>query len=190
MEEVLEIFQLVNNIVLRPDFASAKIIFFIGFVNEVLALIPYTVILASQLIFLTDSVSVSLLAKLLVFVSVPAALGSTVGSLAQYGLAYAGGKPVVKRYDQYLRFSWEDVERLSSRFKGVWYDEILFLILRSIPFIPSFPLTLVAGFFRMRFWPYMVLTFVGLTIRMMLTLLIVGIGVGGLSGLMFMLYNG
>jgi membrane protein YqaA with SNARE-associated domain len=190
MEEFLEIFYLVNDIVVRPDLASAKIIFFVALVNEVLALIPYTVILASQLFFLTDAVTIPLLAKLLVFVSVPAALGSTIGSLAQYWLAYAGGKPLVQSYHQYLKFSWDDIEGLSSRFKGVWYDEIIFLILRSVPFIPSFPLTLVAGFFRMRFWPYMVLTFVGLTIRMMFTLIIVGIGVGGLSGLMFMLYNG
>ncbi|MCR4279359.1 MAG: VTT domain-containing protein [Candidatus Zambryskibacteria bacterium] len=189
MEEVLNLLYLINDVVLRPDLASAFIIFIFSFVNELLAVIPYALILSGQLIFLTDSLSWALLAKLLVFVAVPVGIGSTFGTLLLYSLAYFGGKPSVSRFRGYLRFSWEDVERVNSRFKGMWYDELIFLIIRSMPVIPSFPLTIAAGFFRMRFLPYLVLTFVGLTIRMMLTLLIIGIGVGSLSELMLLLYN-
>ena len=189
MQEALNIIYLINDVVLKPDLWSALIIFIFSFVNELLGVLPYALILSGQLIFLTDNLSVALLAKLLVFVAVPVGIGSTLGTFLLYGIAYWGGKPAVGKLERYLRFSWTDVERVSSRFKGVWYDEIIFLILRSIPVVPSFPLTLAAGFFRMRFLPYFVLTVVGLTIRMMLTLLIIGFGASGVSELLLLLYN-
>lgn len=189
MEEALNFLYLLNDIVLQPSLSSAIIIFLFSFANELIAVIPYALILSGQLIFLSDSLSVALLAKLLVFVAVPVGLGSTFGTLLLYGVAYWGGKPAVGKLERYLKFSWADVEKVNSRFKGVWYDEIIFLVLRSIPVMPSFPLTLAAGFFRMRFLPYFVLTVVGLTIRMMITLFIIGFGASGVSELLLLLYN-
>lgn len=189
MEQALDYLHLINDIVLEPNFASATVIFFFSLFNEIISVVPYALILSGQLIFLNDSLSISLLARLLVFVALPVGLGSTFGTLLLYAIVYFGGKPAVERYQKYLRFKWEDVEKVSGRFKGVWYDEIVFLVLRCIPVIPSFPVTAAAGFFRMRFAPYLVLTVVGLTIRMMLTLIIVGIGVDGLSEFLLFLYN-
>jgi len=189
MQEAISYIHLINDVVLRPDFSSAIIILIFSFVNELLAVVPYALILSGQLIFLNETISWALLAKLLVFVAVPVGLGSTLGTMLLYAVAYFGGKPAVGKFQRYLRFTWADVEKVNARFKGVWYDEVIFLILRSIPVIPSFPVTVAAGFFRMRFLPYFVLTAVGLTVRMMLTLLIVGIGVGSLSELLLFLYN-
>lgn len=189
MQEALSLIRLINDVVVEPTLASSFIIFLFALINEVIAVVPYALILSGQLIFSNETVSLGLLAKLLVFVAVPVGLGSTIGTLLFYVLGYWGGKPAVKKWGAHLRFNWDDVEKVNSKFKGVWYDEIIFLIIRSIPVIPSFPLTLAAGFFRMRFWPYFVLTFVGLTIRMMLTLLIVGVGIGSMSELLLLLYN-
>lgn len=189
MEEALNFLYLINDIVLRPDLASAVIIFFFALINELIGVIPYALILSGQLIFITDTLSVGMLAKLLVFVALPVGLGSTLGSLLLYYISYFGGKAAVLKYQRFLRFTWEDVEKISGRFSGAWYDEVIFLLIRSIPVVPSFPLTIVAGFFRMHFLPYFVLTVVGFTIRMMITLIVVGVGIGGLSELMLMLYN-
>lgn len=189
MQELVSYLHLINNVVLQPDFNSAVIIFLFSFVNELVGVFPYALVLAGQLIFLNDSLTLGLLAKILVFVSVPVGLGSTFGTFLIYGISYYGGKPAVRKLQRYVKFSWNDIENVSARFKGVWYDEIIFFILRCIPVIPSFPLTIVAGFFRMRFVPYFVLTAVGLTIRMMLTLIIIGVGIGGLSELLLLLYN-
>ena len=189
MEQALNFLHLINDVVLRPDLASAIIIFIFAFANELIAVVPYAIILSGQLFFLTDALSLALLAKLLVFVALPVGLGSALGSLLMYFLTYFGGKPAVDKLQRYIRFSWEDVEKVNSRFTGVWYDEVIFLMLRSVPFVPSFPLTLAAGFFRMRFLPYFVLTVVGFTIRMLITLLIIGVGINGLSEILFLLYN-
>ena len=189
MEEALNILRLINNVVLEPNLTSALIILIFAFANELLAIMPYALILSGQLIFLNETLSIALLAKLLVFVAVPVGIGSAVGTIPFYLLVYFGGKPAVNKFHKYLHFSWRDVEKVSARFTGVWYDEVLFLILRTVPVVPSLPLSLAAGFFRMRFWPYFVLTAVGLTVRMVLTLLLVGFGVGSLSELLFLIYN-
>ena len=189
MQEAVSLLHFINDIVLQPDLASAAIIVIFSFVNELFAVIPYALILSGQLLFLNDTLSWMLLGKLMVFVALPVGLGSTIGTLVLYGLGYFGGKPVVGKMQKYLRFSWEDVEKVNSVFKGVWYDELVFILIRSIPVMPSFPLTIAAGFIRMRFWSYFLLTVLGLTIRMMITLVIVGVGIGSLSELVILLYN-
>ena len=173
--------QIVQDVVLDPSSGSAMVLFVSSFLNELVAIFPYAVVLAGQLFFLKDPFSIGLMAKLLVFVAVPVGVGSALGVLPIYVLAYFGGKPAINKLQRYLRFSWHDVERVNQRFKGQWYDEILFLLLRTVPVMPSFPVSIAAGIMRMRFLPYFFLTTLGFIIRMMLTLLVVGIGMQSLS---------
>lgn len=173
--------QIVQDVVLNPNSGSAAVLFFSSFLNELVAIFPYAVILAGQLFFLKDPFSVALMTKLLVFVALPVGIGSSLGVLPVYAVTYFGGKPAINKFQKYLRFSWRDVERVNERFKGQWYDEVLFLLLRTIPVVPSFPVSIAAGIMRMRFLPYFFLTTLGFIIRMMLTLLVVGIGMQSLS---------
>ena len=136
-----------------------------------------------------NSLSWEFITKLLVFVSIPVGVGSALGSVPFYVLAYFGGRPAITKFQKYLRFNWSDVEKVSSRFKGEWYDEILFLLLRSIPLLPSLPVNIAAGVLRMNLLPYLVLSIVGFTIRMMLTLLVVALGMEGLSNFLVLLYT-
>ena len=189
MGDYFDFVKLVQDVVLDPQMASALPLALISFVNELLAVFPYVVVLAGQLFFLQDSLTVAMLAKLLVFVAVPVGLGGTLGVIPLYFLSYYGGKPIINKYHKYLRFKWEDVEKVNGYFRGRWYDEVVFLILRTIPVFPSFPVTIAAGVLRMRFMPYLVLTMVGLIVRMMLTLLIVGVGVESLSQIVSLLYT-
>jgi membrane protein DedA with SNARE-associated domain len=179
----------VQNVILNPEINSAIPLFFISLANELVAVIPYVVLLAGQLFFLHDSLTVAMLAKLLVFVAVPVGLGGTLGVFPLYYLTYYGGKPLINRYHKYLRFKWEDVEKVRGYFQGRWYDEIIFLVLRTVPVLPSFPVTIAAGLLRMKFMPFLVLTVVGFIIRMMVTLLIVGVGVDSLSQIVSLIYT-
>ncbi len=181
--------KLVQDVVLDPQLSSAMPLAVISFLNELVAVFPYVVVLAGQLFFLQDSLTIAMLAKLLVFVAVPVGLGGTLGVMPLYFLSYYGGKPLIEKYHKYLRFSWHDVEKANSYFRGRWYDEVIFLVLRTVPVLPSFPLTIAAGVLRMRFMPYFVLTLVGLIVRMMLTLLIVGVGVESLSQIVTLIYT-
>ena len=181
MELSFDFVQVIQDLVLKPDFGSAIAIFFLSFVNELVPFLPYGVVLSSQLLFLKGSLTVALLTKLFVLVAVPVGVGSAIGTLPVYVVAYFGGKPAIDKFHKFLRFSWQDVEKVTSRFKGAWYDEVLFFMLRFIPFLPTIPVSVAAGILRMHFWPYFILTILGLTIRMMLTLIMVGLGVGTLA---------
>lgn len=181
--------EIVQSVVLDPSAASALPLFFISLANELIAVLPYVVMLAGQLFFLQDSLTVAMLTKLLVFVALPVGVGGMIGVIPLYFLSYYGGKPVINKCQRYLRFKWEDVERVSAYFRGQWYDEVVFLALRTVPVIPSFPVTIAAGVLRMRFIPYIILTVVGFVVRMMLTLLIVGIGVESLSQIVSLIYT-
>jgi len=181
MEPIFNLIQMLQNVVLHPNLVSASVLFVVSLINELFAVFPYNIILSGQLLFLEGSISIVVFAKLFFFVSVPVGVGTTLGSLPFYGLAYFGGKPAINKFGKYIKLSWEKVERVESKFKGLWYDEILFLALRSIPLLPSFPVNVAAGILRMRPAPYIVLTAVGTIIRITILFLFIGIGIEALT---------
>ena len=183
MELTSNLAQVIQDVVLRPDFTSAVGLFAVSIVNELLSMFvfPYSIILSGQLLFIDGSFSISVVAKLAILVAIPFGLGTTLGSLPFYGLAYVGGRPTIEKFGKHLKLSWGKVEKISSKFNGSWYDEILFLALRSIPLLPGLPISVAAGILRMRLVPYFVLTFIGTMIRIMIMLLIVGFGVDSIA---------
>ena len=181
MELTSNFVQVVENVVLHPSFTSAPTFFFSSFVNELFAILPYNIILSGQLLFHQDPISIAVLTRLFLFIAVPVGVGTTLGSLLIYSLAYFGGKPAINKFGRYFRFSWESVEKVSSRFKGSWYDEIVFLILRSVPLLPSLPVNAAAGILRMRLAPYLVLTVAGSIIKMMIMFMIIGLGMESIA---------
>jgi len=183
MEMTDTITETVGNLVLHPNLHTALAIFTVSFVNELVAVLPYNVILSGQLVFLKEPISVALISQLFFYVALPVGLGTTLGSLPVFAVAYFGGKPAIDRFGKYLRFSWEHVEKIESKLKGSWYDEILFLSLRSVPFLPALPFNIASGILRMRIVPYLVLTFVGTLIKMMIMLLFFGYGALGVESL-------
>ncbi|MDP3763165.1 MAG: VTT domain-containing protein [bacterium] len=189
MELSYNFFQAIQNLVLRPDLGNALILFSLSFLNELVAVFPYAIVLSGQLLFLKGSFSLVFITKLFFFVAIPVGVGSALGAIPIYILGYLGGKPLIEKFHKHLHFSWQDVEKVNSRLKGEWYDEIVFLLLRSIPLIPALPINIAAGIMRMRFWSYFVITTVGFIIRMMLVLLVVGLGVQTLSNFLIFIYT-
>lgn len=179
--ESLHFVKVAQDVILDPGLRSVWPLFWVSFLNDIIGLFPFALVIAGQLLFLKGVFTLSLTARLLVFVSVPIGIGSALGSIPLYVIAYFGGKPAIEKFHKYLRFSWSDVERVKDYFKGTWYDEIIFLLLRCTPILPSFPMDIAAGIVRMHFWPFFFLTAVGSVIRMMLTLLVVGLAMHSLS---------
>lgn len=174
MELISEAVVVLQNAVLNPGILSAISLFVITALAEVPGFLPVVVILIGPVAFLKGSLTLSLVLEILFFVAVPFALGTALGSLLIYALAYWGGKPAINRYSKYLRFNWEDVERMERRFEGKWYDEVIFTTIRAIPFTPTLPLNIAAGLLRMNILSYLCLTVLGMVIRFMIMVLIVG----------------
>ena len=181
MELSLDLFQVIQDMVLKPDLASAFIIFWFSFLNELVALLPYVTVISGQVLFLNSHLSFTLLSKLLFLIAIPAGIGGALGSLLTYSVTYIGGKPAIDKFGKYLRLSWSDVEKVTVKFKGAWYDELLFLALRSIPVLPSLPVNLAAGVLRMRPMTYFILTLIAFIIRMMIMFIIMSAGAEVLS---------
>ena len=181
--EPIHFIQMVQGLIIEPSVVSVWPLLAASFLNDLFGVFPFALVLAGQLLFLKGTLTIALAAKLLGFVAVPVGIGSALGSLPIYCLSYFGGKPVINKFHRFLHFSWEDVEKINRRFKGVWYDDVIFLLLRCLPVLPASPLNIAAGILRMRILPFFVLTAVGSIIRMMLTLIAFAIGISGLSQL-------
>lgn len=181
MELSSDFFQAIQDMVLKPDFTSAVILFWFSFVNELVAVLPYVILVSGQLLFLEAGSLPAIISKLFFFIAVPAGIGGAIGSFLVYGLAYFGGRPAIEKFKKYLRFSWDSIERVNNYFKGAWYDELIFLALRSVPVLPSLPVTVAAGILRMPPSRYFVLTVLGFTIRMMIMFTFIWAGVETLA---------
>lgn len=177
----MDFVQVVQKVVVEPDLFGAAALFWTSLINELFAALPYIILLSSQFPFIEDPFSLPTLVKLSLFVLIPVSFGASVGSLLLYGLSYFGGKPAIEKFGKYVRLSWEDVEKVKARFRGSWYDEIIFLLLRSIPFLPSLPINVTAGVMQMRFAPYFVLTVAGTIIKIAIAFVFIAIGAEGLE---------
>src|SRR5512134_3561843 len=57
------------------------------------------------------------LLPILLQIVLPGSIASTVGAYIGYAIGYFGGKPMVDRWENFLGFSWRDVEALERHFQ-------------------------------------------------------------------------
>jgi membrane protein DedA with SNARE-associated domain len=48
-------------------------------------------------------------------ISVPEALGVTLGSFVTYSLGYFGGKPAIEKFGKYFGLSWNSVQKFHNK---------------------------------------------------------------------------
>ena len=85
-------------------------------------------------------------------------VGSVIGSLVEYYIARAGGRPLLERYGKYLLVTRKDIE-LADR----WFTqrgEITILVGRLIPVVRHF-ISIPAGVAKMHVGKFILFTFVG-----------------------------
>lgn len=173
----IDIAKILYDAVLNPTLLSAFWVFVIFLLGEAVAFLPMLMALTAPVFFLKGALTFTMVIKIFWLVAVPVGLGVSIGSLWLYGLAAWGGRPAVEKFGKYIHLSWSDVEKAEERLKNSKYDEILLLGLRIIPFLPTLPVSVAAGFLHMRVWPYLILTAVGMTIRTMLMIIMIALGV-------------
>ncbi|MDB5194396.1 MAG: yngC1 [Parcubacteria group bacterium] len=169
--------EFLSRLVLEPGIFGAIGLFLVSIVDELVAFVPSSLILAAELLFLKDPLTLAAISRLTIFVGLPIALGTAIGSLPLYGIAYAGGKPAIEKIQTKWKFSWADVEKFERRFDGgTWKDELLFFFFRATPLMPTLPVTVVAGTLRMKPVVYTLLTILGIMVRVVITLIILRLG--------------
>ncbi len=137
---------------------------FIGsIIEEIIAPIPSTLIILGSSFFILEgqAITTNSIANLIFNVSLPAALGMTIGSLFVYGLCYYIGKPFINRWGKYLAIKWEDIQKTEQKFEEQTKDEILLYGLRAIPVVPSVAISAFCGVIRYDLKKYIIITFLG-----------------------------
>lgn len=86
------------------------------------------------------------------------AIGCVIGSVPMYWLGEWGGRRFLSKYGKWLLLSEHDLdkaEQWSQKF-GDW----TFFICRMLPIVRTF-ISMPAGILKARFWPFVILTFIG-----------------------------
>lgn len=86
------------------------------------------------------------------------AVGSLIGSLAEYYLSRAGGRPLIEKYGKYFLITRKDMERADR-----WFEtrgEITIFVARMIPGVRGF-ISIPAGIARMNVIKFSIFTFLG-----------------------------
>ncbi|MGZ7044208.1 MAG: DedA family protein [Methanobacterium sp.] len=156
-------------------------VFLGSIIEQVVAPIPSSVVVlgSSFIIMKGQEFSFWTLQTLFFTVSIPAALGVTLGSLVYYFISYKIGLPFVKRAGKYLGVSVDDIHDVEKRVKDSRYDYLFLFGARCLPVIPSIAVNLFCGLIKYPLKKYMIITFLGALIQATI-LGIVGWQVGNL----------
>lgn len=91
-------------------------------------------------------------------VALSGAFGCMMGSALAYWAGHRGGRPFVVKYGKYFLFREHDLEVADRWFSR--YGQTAVFASRMLPIIRTF-ISFPAGIHRMRFWPFLALSFIG-----------------------------
>ena len=121
----------------------------------------------------------------LIFLGIIGALAKTFASLFTYWVADKLEDVITKgKFSKFLGLESNDVERYGKMFSEGAKDEVILIILRALPFVPSLPVSLVAGLIKVNIKSFAWSTAVGIFIRNMFYLLISYYGLKQFEGLL------
>lgn len=142
---------------------------FIGmFLKEVLIVLPSSVIAMGGGFLLVDATaSTAVVKQLVIRVSLPAAVGMTLGSLAIFTVCKKEGHPLIEKYGPYLHIPEEKVDHLEDYF-GHEKEKYYLGALRAAPLFPLTTVSAAAGLFEMDTRTYGFWTFIGIIPRIMI----------------------
>jgi membrane protein DedA with SNARE-associated domain len=141
---------------------------FIGsIIEEIIAPIPSTIVILGSSLFMLQGLPLTLSSffDLFIQISLPAALGMTIGSLVIYFLCYYLGKEFIIRWGKYLTLNWEDIEKTNEKVDGEKTNGIFLFGVRAIPIIPSVVISAFCGVIRYDLKKYIIITFLGGFVR-------------------------
>ncbi len=94
----------------------------------------------------------------LVLLALAGAIGCLIGSIAAYGIGYAGGRPLMLKYGRYVLISQHDAD-MADRFFQRWGGATAFFS-RLMPIVRTY-ISLPAGITKMPLFKFSIYTFLG-----------------------------
>ncbi len=141
--------------------------FFGAFIEEIIAPIPSPLILT-----LAGSIAYSQgkSAVFLFWLSLVGTVGKTIGAWVVYYIARKLEEVIISKFGRFLGVSNKDVAKISGFFKGGWKDGVILFALRSLPIVPTSPVSVVCGVIGFDLRTYLMATLLGTFIRNLLYL--------------------
>lgn len=141
--------------------------FFGSLIEEVIAPIPspFVLTLAGSIAEVQQQPLLALL-----WISLVGACGKTLGAWFLYFVADKSEDILLTRFGKFLGVTHQEIEAIGKKFGKGHRDDIILLLIRSTPIIPSAPISLVCGLIKMNFRTFIGATFAGTYIRNLLYL--------------------
>jgi len=156
---------------------------FIGSViDEVIAIVPspFVPITAGTLAFEQNQAL-----GFLFVIALTGTLGKTLATLLTYWVADKLEDFLThSKIGKILGVDKEEIEKYGRYLDGTGKDEIIMIVLRALPFVPTLPVSVIAGLIKLDIWTYIFSTFIGTYIRFMFYLVLAYEGVKKYSGLL------
>lgn len=133
-----------------------------SFVEEILAPIPSPVVMttAGAVVHARNLPWITL-----ALIALIGAVGKTAGAWILYFIADKLEDALIPRFGHYLGVTHAHVEALGVKIGKGWKDDIFLLFARSLPIIPSAPISIASGLIKLDLRTYLWTTFAGTTIR-------------------------
>jgi len=152
-----------------------------GIIEEIIAPIPSPLVAT-----LTGSIASAQLLGIpsLLWICAIATLAKTLGTWIFYVLGDKLEDLAVPRFGKFIGVRHEDLEHFGGHFQGTWKDEVILLILRAIPVMPSTPISLVCGILKINLRTFFFATYAGFYIRNLTFMLLGYTGLAAMRSLM------
>jgi membrane protein DedA with SNARE-associated domain len=133
-----------------------------SFIEELIAPIPSPIIMT-----LAGSIALEQ-GKVLAYLLVIAVISSVAKTFAGWMLYYVADVAedvFMTRFGKYFGVTHEEIERIGAYISGGWKDSLVLFLLRSIPVMPSSPISVTCGAIKINKRNFLVATFLGSIIR-------------------------
>lgn len=155
--------QIINLIKTLANTIPLDVFAFIGSIlEEIIAPIPSPLVMTTAGT-LAHTQNYTLL--YLFWLAVVASLGKTISSWLYYVLADKTEDFVLTRFGKILGFSHKEVENIGRHFNGARKDDVILLVVRALPIMPTSLVSVVCGFIKLNIRTYLQSTFIGYFIR-------------------------
>ncbi len=95
-------------------------------------------------------------------------LSSITKTAATWVFYFLGDKledAVIPRFGKYIGVKQADLENFGKHFQGGWKDDVILFVLRSIPVMPSSPVSLICGILKINIRTFFLATLCGFFVR-------------------------
>lgn len=140
-----------------------------AFLEEIIAPIPSPFVMTTAAVL--AQVQGYTTWHLLVLITL-ASFAKMLSSYVVYVVADKAEDVIIGKFGKYFGVSHAHIESLGNMLTKSWWDDVLLLIARSLPIVPTFPVSVGAGVIKYSVRSYLLMTFIGTFIRNVIYLLI------------------